>query len=108
MKILIPMAGKGKRFEDAGYSFPKPLIDINGKPMIQIIIENLNFPAEHIFLCQKEHSEKYSLNEMVARLLSIRKKNIENIELFLNPTIKNLLPNPLHLKDMNKAIDRTY
>ena len=56
----------------------------------------------------KKFSEKYSLNEMVARLLSIRKKNIENIELFLNPTIKNLLPNPLHLKDMNKAIDRTY
>jgi len=65
MKILIPMAGKGKRFEDAGYSFPKPLIDINGKPMIQIIIENLNFPAEHIFLCQKEHSEKYSLKELL-------------------------------------------
>ena len=53
----------------------------------------------------KKFSEKYSLNEMVARLLSIRKKNIENIELFLNPTIKNLLPNPLHLKDMNKAVE---
>ncbi|WP_220462849.1 glycosyltransferase family 2 protein [Nitrosopumilus sp. b2] len=65
MKILIPMAGRGKRFEDAGYSFPKPLIDINGKPMIQIIVENLNFPAEHVFLCQKEHSEKYSLKELL-------------------------------------------
>ena len=40
MKILIPMAGRGKRFEAAGYSFPKPLIDINGKTMIQVIIEN--------------------------------------------------------------------
>ena len=65
MKILIPMAGRGKRFEDAGYSFPKPLIDINGKTMIQIIIENLNFSAEHILICQKEHYEKYVLKELL-------------------------------------------
>ena len=56
----------------------------------------------------KKFSEEYSLNEVVARLLAIRKKNIENIDLFLNPTIKNLLPNPLHLKDMKMAVERTY
>ena len=56
----------------------------------------------------KKFSEEYSLNEIVARLLAIRKKNIENIDLFLDPTIKNLLPNPLHLKDMKSAIERTY
>ena len=65
MKILIPMAGRGKRFEAAGYSFPKPLIDINGKTMIQVIVENLNFPAEYIFICQKEHYENYSLKELL-------------------------------------------
>ena len=54
------MAGRGKRFEAAGYSFPKPLIDINGKTMIQVIIENLDFSDEHIFICQKEHYEKYA------------------------------------------------
>jgi len=69
MKILIPMAGRGKRFEDAGYSFPKPLIDINGKAMIQVIVENLNFAADHIFLCQSEHCAKYSLKELL-RLIS--------------------------------------
>jgi len=56
----------------------------------------------------RKFCDEYSLDEIVARLLSIRKKNIENIELFLNPTIKNLLPNPSRLKDMNKAIDKTY
>ena len=56
----------------------------------------------------KRYSEKYSLSEIVARLLAIRRKNIENIDLFLNPTIKNLLPNPLNLLDMGKAVDRTY
>ena len=53
-------------------------------------------------------SESYALTEIVAKLLSIRKKNIENINLFLNPKIKNLLPNPLHLKDMKRAVDRVY
>ena len=56
----------------------------------------------------KKYSEDYSLSEIVAKLLSIRKKNIEDIGLFLNPTIKNLLPNPLRLKDMKNAIERAY
>ena len=56
----------------------------------------------------KEYTENYSLSEITAKLLSIRKKNIENIDLFLNPTIKNLLPNPLSLKDMMIAVERTY
>jgi len=56
----------------------------------------------------KKYSEIYSLNEIAARLLAIRKKNIDNIDLFLNPTIKNNLPNPLKLKDMKNAINRTF
>ena len=52
--------------------------------------------------------EDYSLSETAAKLISIRKKNINDIALFLDPKIKNLLPNPLLLKDMNTAISRTY
>ena len=47
MKILIPMAGEGSRFAKEGYVFPKPLIDVNGKPMIQRVIENLDFGVEN-------------------------------------------------------------
>lgn len=61
MNVLIPMAGAGSRFEQAGYTFPKPLIDVNGKPMIQRVVENLNMDARHIFIVQKEHYEQYSL-----------------------------------------------
>lgn len=61
MNVLIPMAGAGSRFEQAGYTFPKPLIDVDGKPMIQRVVENLNIDAKHIFIVQKEHYEKYSL-----------------------------------------------
>ena len=61
MNVLIPMAGAGSRFEQAGYTFPKPLIDVNGKPMIQRVVENINIDATHIFIVQKSHYEKYSL-----------------------------------------------
>ncbi len=53
-------------------------------------------------------AEVFSLTEIVAKLLSIRKKNIDDIGIFLDPKIKNLLPNPLNLKDMKNAIERTY
>ena len=52
--------------------------------------------------------ENFSLSEIVAKLLSIRKNNIEDISLFLEPKIKNFLPNPILLKDMENAINRTY
>ena len=60
MKILIPMAGEGSRFAKEGYTFPKPLIDVSGKPMIQVVTENLDFDATYIFLVRKQHLEKYS------------------------------------------------
>jgi len=65
MKVLIPMAGAGSRFEQAGYTFPKPLIEVGGKPMIQLVVENINVDAEHIFIVQKEHYEKYNLQYLL-------------------------------------------
>lgn len=62
LNMLIPMAGAGSRFEQAGYTFPKPLIDVNGKAMIQVVIDNLNIDANYIFVVQKSHREKYNLD----------------------------------------------
>ena len=66
MNILIPMAGEGSRFIKEGYTFPKPLIDVNGKPMIQAVIENLDFDAKYIFLVRKEHLEKYEIESLLS------------------------------------------
>ena len=65
MNVLIPMAGRGSRFTSLGYTFPKPLIEIKGKPMIQIVVENLNIRANFIFIVQKEHYIKYNLNYLL-------------------------------------------
>jgi NDP-sugar pyrophosphorylase family protein len=69
MNILIPMAGSGKSFMEAGYTFPKPLIDIGGKTMIEVVINNLRPQREHkfIFVCLREHYEKYDLFNILKR-----------------------------------------
>ncbi|MBO6484913.1 MAG: single-stranded-DNA-specific exonuclease RecJ, partial [Pelagibacteraceae bacterium] len=51
--------------------------------------------------------ENFDLSEIVSKLIAIRNINIEEVKLFLNPKIKNFLPNPFILKDMEKAADRT-
>jgi HAD superfamily hydrolase (TIGR01509 family) len=76
LNILIPMAGAGSRFEQAGYTFPKPLIEVNGKPMIQLVVENLNLDANYIFVVQKLHREKYNLDTLL-RLIAPGCKIVE-------------------------------
>ena len=65
MNILIPMAGAGSRFAEQGYTFPKPLIEVGNKPMIQVVVDNLNIQANYIFIVQKEHYEKYNLETVL-------------------------------------------
>jgi len=71
LNVLIPMAGAGSRFEAAGYTFPKPLVEVRGKPMIQVVVENLNIDAKYIYIVQKNHYEKYNLDYLL-RLITPR------------------------------------
>jgi|TARA_R100000479_G_C6393720_1_gene206245 HAD superfamily hydrolase (TIGR01509 family) len=65
LNVLIPMAGAGSRFQAAGYTFPKPLIEVRGKPMIQVVVENLNCESPHTFIVQKEHRKEYNLDTLL-------------------------------------------
>jgi len=76
MNVLIPMAGAGSRFQQAGYTFPKPLIDVEGKPMIQVVVENLNIDANFIFVVQKQHREQYNLDTLL-NLIAPNSKVVE-------------------------------
>jgi dTDP-glucose pyrophosphorylase len=61
LNIVVPMAGRGSRFAEAGYTTPKPLIPVGGKPMIQWVIDNVRPRQAHrfIFICLAEHLQKY-------------------------------------------------
>lgn len=63
--ILIPMAGLGSRFADAGYAKPKPLIDVNGVPMIKAVVDSLDIDGKYIFIVQKQHSVVYHLLDVL-------------------------------------------
>jgi len=77
LTIIIPMAGAGQKFIDAGYSFPKPLIDIKGKPMIQWVTENIGVNAKFIFIVTEEEYKKYNLQY----LLKLLENNCEIVRL---------------------------
>jgi NDP-sugar pyrophosphorylase family protein len=63
LNIVIPMAGRGSRFEEAGYKLPKPLIPVHGIPMIEVVVNNLRprRPHRFIFICQRAHARQHGL-----------------------------------------------
>ncbi|MGX0891683.1 NDP-sugar pyrophosphorylase family protein [Pseudomonas sp. ADAK2 TE3594] len=55
MQIIIPMSGFGERFRRAGYSKPKPLIEIDGKPIVAHVIDMFPGEQDFIFICNQDH-----------------------------------------------------
>jgi NDP-sugar pyrophosphorylase family protein len=62
---LIPLAGHGSRFTNAGYKDPKPLIKVSGKPMIVQAAKSLPNSENHIFVTLNDHLENYPLEKVL-------------------------------------------
>jgi dTDP-glucose pyrophosphorylase len=71
LKIVVPMAGEGRRFAEQGHTFPKPLVEIDGRPMIEVVVRNLTprDPHHFAFVCRREHVQRYALDD-VLRLIA--------------------------------------
>ncbi len=69
MQIVIPMSGFGERFRRAGYVFPKPLIEIDGKPVIAHVIDMFPGETDFIFICNRDHLSEpsYRMEETIRR-----------------------------------------
>ena len=70
LNIIIPMAGGGRRFIESGYVVPKPLIEIQGRPMIEWVVGNVRPCGEHrfTFLCRREHLEAFDLRDYLHKI----------------------------------------
>lgn len=68
--LILPMAGDGNRFKQEGYIHPKPLLDVNGKPMFIRAIENLPKCDNTIIVCKDTHTNEYNIKEMVNNMYS--------------------------------------
>ena len=82
LNIIIPIAGTSELFEKAGYMYPKPLIEINGKPMIELVLKNLltiDLPKKFTFIIREEDCLNFHLDNTLrllvpnANIVSIKK-----------------------------------
>lgn len=71
MNILMPMAGRGSRFQSSGYSIPKPFIPVNGKPMFAWALESIKqIQYTKLYITAlKEHESKYQISKLVDRYI---------------------------------------
>jgi dTDP-glucose pyrophosphorylase len=80
MQIIIPMSGFGERFRAAGYTIPKPLIEVEGKPIIQHVVEMFPGEEDFVFICNEDHllNPVYRMREILedispkGRIISIK------------------------------------
>lgn len=68
MQIIIPMSGFGERFRRAGYTVPKPLIEVDGKPIIGHVLDLFPGETDVVFICNRDHLAEFALAETLAAL----------------------------------------
>lgn len=69
MKIVIPMSGRGQRFVNKGYSHIKPLIEIDGKPIIEHVVDMFSKEDTFVFICANDHLEQTHLRSVLEALV---------------------------------------
>lgn len=69
LNIVLPIAGRGSRFADVGYTQPKPLIPVHGLPMIEAVVRNVRPAAPHrfIFVALRAHLDHLGMRETLER-----------------------------------------
>lgn len=113
INIVLPMAGEGSRFVNAGFKKPKPFIDVDGAPMIVRVLRNLALPeASYILIAREEHmlNEPRLVKEIEKNLpvtfIPIRKKTegaactVLTARKFINNDAPLLLANSDQIVDM--------
>ncbi|MDR1310928.1 MAG: NTP transferase domain-containing protein [Burkholderiaceae bacterium] len=69
MQIIIPMSGFGERFRRVGYTLPKPLIEVEGRPIVAHVIDLFPSETDFVFVCNQEHLDNpdYRMAEVLRR-----------------------------------------
>lgn len=70
INIVLPIAGRGSRFAEVGYTLPKPLIPVHGVPMIEVVVNNVRPRASHrfVFVALQEHLDHLGARETLQRI----------------------------------------
>jgi NDP-sugar pyrophosphorylase family protein len=68
MQIVIPMAGRGDRFLRAGYRTLKPLIEVDGRPMIAHVVDMFPGATDILFICAQDHLDQTPLRSVLEQV----------------------------------------
>ena len=70
LNIVLPIAGRGSRFAEAGYAVPKPLIPIHGMPMIELVVNNVRprEPHRFVFVALQAHLDHLQMRDTLRRI----------------------------------------
>ena len=114
LHIIMPMAGEGSRFKDAGYDVPKPLIKFEGKELYRHALESLNFnkwikwvklDIKYTFIVRKEFIDIYNIDKEIqkyypnANILSVEKTTRGALETLM--LAKDLIDNEDYVISMD-------
>ncbi len=72
LHIIMPMAGEGSRFRNAGWTTPKPLIELAGKPLFVRAIESVRVddaPMRYSLIVRQEHIDEYGIDKGIREIL---------------------------------------
>ena len=105
------MSGFGERFRKAGYDVPKPLIEVDGKPIIQHVVEMFPGEKDIVFICNKDHLQEseYRMRETLeaivpsGRVISIDPHKLGPVHAVLQ-AIEHLDPEKPHTDEAGQAI----
>lgn len=107
MQIVIPMSGFGERFRRAGYTIPKPLIEIDGKPIIAHVIDMFPGETDFTFICNQDH-----LNEPSYQMYDLLKEYCPSGRVIGIPPHKlgpiNAVRQVEHLLDLKQPVVVNY
>ena len=73
VQIIIPMSGLGNRFVESGYKVPKPLIEVDGKPIIEHVVNLFPHESDITFICNEKHLQETNMREILINISSICK-----------------------------------
>lgn len=94
MNIVIPMAGCGTRFREEGFLLPKPLIEVNGKSLIEHSVESLGFDCRYIFITRDFGAYNGALSKKLKQLKP------DSIEIKINRPTRGSAETCLHAEEL--------
>ena len=100
--IVIPMAGHGRRFKDAGISKPKFMIEVKNKTLFEWSLDSLPLEISRkiIFICLEEHEKEFNVGKFIKDIMNQKYSNLSYELVYLEKTTRGQVETVLHAKQL--------